>query len=184
MENSEKLEKFEAYYVQYLQVTKEVIEKGIKEVEDVEVDLQKDPSDSMSQLQENISIVQGYLSITHRLFNEINRLKLKFDILKIDAGWLLSDGREKAILQKEIRDLRPKVVQEAKIASFLNSEIKFCRRLQLHEKKMDTYIEVLKETKSYIARTNRSLAMQVGVLKGQVLIGEHRVRGEEGPRRF
>lgn len=184
VENPEKLKRLELYYKKLLLVTKEVIEKGIKEVEDIEIKLQTDPSDDMSQLQENIAIVQGYLSITSRLLNEIKRLGLKFDILKTEAGWLIDDKREEIILQKEIRDTRPKAAQEAKIAGLLSPEINFCRRLQLQEKKMNTYIKVLEETEHYVSRSNRSLAMQVGVLKGQVWIGEHRIGGNEGPRRF
>ena len=184
MERVEKLKNLEVHYVKLLQVSKDVIEKGIKEVEDIEIVLQTDPSDDMSLLQEKIAIVQGYLSITNRLLNEIKRLRLKFDILKTNAGWLIEDEREKLLLQEEISVIRPKVTQEAKIATLLHPEIVFCRRLLLQEKKMDTYVKVLEETEHYIARTNRSLAMQVGVLKGQVRIGEHRIGGNEGPRPF
>ena len=99
MERAEKLKKLELHYVKLLHVSKGVIENGIKEVEDLEITLQTDPSDDMSQLQKNISIVQGYLSIANRLLNEIKRLRLKFDILKTSAGWLIDDERESLLLQ-------------------------------------------------------------------------------------
>ena len=167
-------------YNKFVGIMDEKVASGVNELKDMDITLQEDPSTDMSLLQKNIATAQGHMSAISRLVIGARKMEGILNLLMSEVCDIMVDKRNEALLKVDIQKLRPKVAQEAKLAEMLQPEICLLRKMKQQSGRLVTYLKVVEEERSFFRKTMTALAMQVGVLKGQVAIGEHRLRGDEG----
>ena len=165
-------------------VIAKMTKQGVEEMQAISIVLQEDPSTDMSKLQKNISITQGFLGTVTRLLNDAHTVQGKLVVVFNRAVWHREDKMNELLLSDEIMKTRPKAAQEAKISTCLVAEGLLIRKLKEDTQRVKTYLEILGESQAFLKKTTTTLAMQVGVLKGQVSIGEHRTNLDEGRQNF
>ena len=168
----------------WLSIRNKAVLEGVAEMKPMQLTLQDDPSNDMSKLQGNIAIVQGFLGSITRLLNNAHKLQAQLGILMNQAIWVREDRVDEVLLIEDIRKARPKAAQEAKINGLLKIEDSLIRSLKNEALRFKAYLEIVVENQTYVKKTLMALAMQVGVLKGQVSIGEHRTNFDEGRQRI